>query len=400
MLVKLKEKIAEFNNAISRRKKIIVELTTINKEIAHFDVLDLYRSYAKQDKDKKTQEQKVNKAHQDYQTESQTLRDLKLKKSNIGLAISNINNALEYVFFSQNRLSIELRNDKYYLKSNGKDVLPKNVSLGERNIVALCYFFTQMMSNQEISKLYQSEALVVIDDPVSSFDFENRVGILSYIRYQVDCLIKGNQQSKILILTHDLTTAFDLRKAMDEVASSTKGIAQIKQTSSILQELKNNQLVLFKRERNEYEQLLQTIYKYANGETTDCDVTIGNVMRRALEAFSTFNYRKSIEDVSCDKNVLSVLGNRSIYFNNLMYRLVLHGESHYAERVYSLRDDTNFYKFVSDSEKKRTAKDILCFMFLLNSAHIQAYLQTISNAIENIKKWCSQIKDNSSFSEK
>lgn len=400
LLVKLKEKIAEFNNAISRRKKIIVELTTINKEIAHFDVLDLYRSYAKQDKDKKTQEQKVNKAHQDYQTESQTLRDLKLKKSNIGLAISNINNALEYVFFSQNRLSIELRNDKYYLKSNGKDVLPKNVSLGERNIVALCYFFTQMMSNQEISKLYQSEALVIIDDPVSSFDFENRVGILSYIRYQVDCLIKGNQQSKILILTHDLTTAFDLRKAMDEVASSTKGIAQIKQTSSILQELKNNQLVLFKRERNEYEQLLQTIYKYANGEITDCDVTIGNVMRRALEAFSTFNYRKGIEDVSCDKNVLSVLGDRSIYFNNLMYRLVLHGESHYAERVYSLRDDTNFYKFVSDNEKKRTAKDILCFMFLLNSAHIQAYLQTISNAIENIKKWCSQIKDNSSFSVK
>lgn len=284
------------------------------------------------------------------------MRDLKLKKSNIGLAISNINNALEYVFFSQNRLSIELRNDKYYLKSNGKDVLPKNVSLGERNIVALCYFFTQMMSNQEISKLYQSEALVVIDDPVSSFDFENRVGILSYIRYQVDCLIKGNQQSKILILTHDLTTAFDLRKAMDEVASSTKGIAQIKQTSSILQELKNNQLVLFKRERNEYEQLLQTIYKYANGEITDCDVTIGNVMRRALEAFSTFNYRKGIEDVSCDKNVLSVLGDRSIYFNNLMYRLVLHGESHYAERVYSLRDDTNFYKFVSDNEKKELPK--------------------------------------------
>ena len=125
LLIELKEKIAEFNNAISGRKKIIVELTTINKEIAHFDVLDLYRSYIKQDKDKKTQEQKVNNAYQEYQTESQTLRDLQLKKSNIGLAISNINNALEYVFFSKNRLSIELRNDKYYLKSNGKDVLPK-----------------------------------------------------------------------------------------------------------------------------------------------------------------------------------------------------------------------------------------------------------------------------------
>jgi hypothetical protein len=121
-------------------------------------------------------------------------------------------------------------------------------------------------------------------------------------------------------------------------------------------------------------------------------------MRRALEAFSTFNYRKGIEDVSCDKNVLNVLGERSVYFNNLMYRLVLHGESHYAERVYSLRDDTNFYEFVSDDEKKRTAKDILCFMYLLNPAHIQAYLQTIANAVENIRQWCKQIKDNPSFS--
>lgn len=80
LLVKLKEKIAEFNNAISRRKKIIVELTTINKEIAHFDVLDLYRSYTKQDKDKKTQEQKVNKAHQGLSNRISNLAGFKVKK--------------------------------------------------------------------------------------------------------------------------------------------------------------------------------------------------------------------------------------------------------------------------------------------------------------------------------
>ena len=397
LLIQLKEKIFEFNHAITMRKNVVAELVTLNKEIAHFDVLDLYRSYIKQDQDKKMQEEKVKRAYQNYQTEMQILKELEVKKSNIGLAISNINNALEYVFFSKDRLSIELRNDKYYLKSRGKDVLPKNVSLGERNIVALCYFFTQMMSNQEINKLYQNESFVVIDDPVSSFDFENRVGILSYIRYQVDCLIKGNQQSKILILTHDLTTAFDLRKAMTEVANSTKGIAKVQQTSSSFLELKNNQLTQLRKDRNEYEHLLQIIYRYANDEMADADLIIGNVMRRALEAFSTFNYRKSIEDVSCDKNVLTILDNRSIYFQNLMYRLVLHGESHYEERIYSLRDDTNFYKFISDSEKKRTAKDILCFMYLLNSAHVQAYLQTTSNAVETIKRWCRQIKENSSF---
>lgn len=398
LLKKLEDKIFEFNSAITKRKKLITDLVAINKEIAHFDVRDLYCSYIRQTKAKKAQEEKVEKAYGDYLFESRLLGDLLLQKSNTRLAISNINNALEYVFFSKERLSIELRNDKYYLKSNGKDVLPKNVSLGERNIIALCYFFTQMMANQEVSKLYQNETFIVIDDPVSSFDFENRVGILSYIRYQVDCLVKGNQQSKILILTHDLTTAFDLRKAMEEVSSSTKGIAQLHKTTSILQELKGSQLFTFRKERSEYAQMLQTIYQYANDEISDCDVIIGNIMRRTLEAFSTFNYRKSIEDVSCDKNVLSVLGNRSVYFNNLMYRLVLHGESHYEERVYSLRDDTNFYRFVSDNEKKRTAKDILCFMYLLNPAHVQSYLRVIKNANQNITMWCAQIKDNTSFS--
>lgn len=398
LLKKLEKQISDFNNAITRRKKIITELIAINKEIAHFDVLDLYRSYTKQLKDKKAQEEKVRIAHCEYLSESNILSNLLLQKSNTGLAISTINSALEYVFFSKDRLSIELRNNKYYLKSNGKDVLPKNVSLGERNIVALCYFFTQIMSNQEISKFYQSESLIVIDDPISSFDFENRVGILSYIRYQVDCLIKGNQQSKIIILTHDLTTAFDLRKAMSEVSHSTKGIAQIQKTTSILQELKSNQLSPFRKDRNEYDQMIETIYRYANDEIPDYDIIIGNIMRRTLEAFSTFNYKKSIEDVSCDANVLNALGERSIYFNNLMYRLVLHGESHLEERVYSLRDDSNFYRFISDNEKQRTAKDILCFMYLLNPAHIQSYLQTIKNAIPNIKLWCNQINDNATFS--
>lgn len=41
---------------------------------------------------------------------------------------------------------------KYYLKSRGKDVKPKNVSQGERNIIALCYFFLQIASN--LSRLH------------------------------------------------------------------------------------------------------------------------------------------------------------------------------------------------------------------------------------------------------
>lgn len=397
LLKLLEEKISEFDDAVKRREKLINELVLLNKEIAHFAVVGIYENYNKQLKEKEAQDEKVANEYKDYKSEVQILENLQAQKANIGLAISRINDALEYVFFSKDRLSIELRDKKYYLKSNGKDVRPKNISLGERNIVALCYFFTQMMSNRELEQFYKNESFIVIDDPVSSFDFENRVGILSYIRYQVDCVIKGNQQSKVLILTHDLTTAFDLRKVMEEISDSTKGIANIQKTSWIHLELKNKKLEVFNKSRNEYEHLLHMIYKYANGESEDFGMYIGNVMRRALETFSTFNYKKGIIEISYDKNILSVLGDRSLYFNNLMYRLVLNGESHYEEQVYSLHDDTNFFKFISDDEKKRTAKDILCFMYLLNSAHIQSYFQSISKAADNIKQWCARISSNSSF---
>ena len=215
-LSKLELKRQKFVDAIRQRKAILQELVLINKKIAHLQIEQAYRDYQKQQREMRAAEAKLQTKQKAVNETSEHLKDLEQKKSNVGLAIENINNALDYVFFSHGRLSIELKNNKYYLKSNGKDVKPKNVSLGERNIIALCYFFTQILSNQDIGKLYQDEELVVIDDPISSFDFENKVGISSFLRYQTHKIIKGNAKSKILFLTHDLSTFSDLQKIADE----------------------------------------------------------------------------------------------------------------------------------------------------------------------------------------
>ena len=47
------------------------------------------------------------------------------------------------MFFSRDRLEIKVEDDKYVLYAHGKAVKPNNVSVGERNIIALCYFFLQ-----------------------------------------------------------------------------------------------------------------------------------------------------------------------------------------------------------------------------------------------------------------
>lgn len=397
LLLELEQKRQEFNDAIQKRKDLFQSLLKINQKIAHLRVEQMYRDFLKQEREKKAAGIALNKKKEYYLQITRHLQELEQQKSNVGLAISSINNALDYVFFTRDRLSIELKNNRYYLKSNGKDVKPKNISLGERNIIALCYFFTKILSNQEITKLYQTEELVVIDDPVSSFDFENKVGIISFLRYQFNRIIMGNANSKILVFSHDLSTVFDLNKAAEEICQSTKGIAQLATTTYYPAELCGSLLKRFTKRRSEYCELLADIYRYAKGDAPDRTLVIGNSMRRALEVFSTFTYRKSIEDVIYSPSVVKQLNNHSVYFENLMCRLVLHGESHFEEQVYNLHDDANFYEYISDAEKQRTSKDILCFMYFLNPHHVEAYLKEIAGAMENIKNWSKNIPLNDSF---
>ena len=328
-LSKLELKRQKFVDAIRQRKAILQELVLINKKIAHLQIEQAYRDYQKQQREMRAAEAKLQTKQKEVNENSEHLKALEQKKSNVGLAIENINNALDYVFFSHGRLSIELKNNKYYLKSNGKDVKPKNVSLGERNIIALCYFFTQILSNQDIGKLYQDEELVVIDDPISSFDFENKVGISSFLRYQTHKIIKGNAKSKILFLTHDLSTFSDLQKIADEMEKSFKKQKLGVSVKGKSFELQGRTLSDPIKSINEYRDLLHMIFNYAMGNTEGLDLAIGNSMRRALEAFSTFIYGTGIAEVSFDPKVIKSLGNHSRYFENLMYRLVLHGESHF-----------------------------------------------------------------------
>lgn len=397
LLSLLEKKRSDFNSAIKQKRSILTKLIELNKKIAHCDVVQDYKAYMKQKKAYDEARVNLEKKQKILREKKEELRSLCQRKQDVGLAIGSINNALDYVFFKKGRLSIELRDNKYYLKSNGNNVRPKDVSLGERNIIALCYFFTQIVANQDIEKLYQQEALIVIDDPISSFDFENKVGIMSFLRYQINRIVKENETSKVLLLSHDITTIFDLMKAAEEISKLRKGRADLSKIDYASWELKCAYLKRFEKRRSEYATLLVNVYNYALQGGNENSINIGNEMRRILEAFSTFTYRKSIEDVSIDTSVLSVLGNKSHYFENLMYRLILHNESHYEEQVYSMHDQVNFYEFIADDEKQRTAKDVLCFIYLLNKSHLNAYLKDVRGAMDNIKIWSQQIHTNQSF---
>lgn len=396
-MAKLEESRLEFNKSVQETAPIKKELSKINGEIAYHDIYDLSLKYKVQQQEYACAKQKETDKKNIFLQKKKMVDELEANRKNIKIALNVINNSLKYIFFSNDRLRIEYQNDTYVLLSNGHAVKPSEISLGERNIIALCYFFANIMQNKEISTTYDREYLIIVDDPVSSFDIENKIGIMSFLKYQLGKFLLGNMETKALVMTHDLLTFYNLDKVFEELIKecSQKFHSQMLKFNRFELNQQNLQIFMYKL-RQEYTELVKVIYEYALGNGNGYEVTIGNILRQVLEAFSTFQYKKGIEEVSTDSYILDALPEEEykLYFYNLMYRLVLHGGSHREEQVKAL-DDMNFFSVVSNADKQRTAKDILCFIYLLDEKHIMSHLKEYGNpAIVNLKRWCNDIKTN------
>lgn len=393
-LEKLETERIEYNKASQRTQPIIKELNRINSEIAYYDVIMLVQEYDKQQKeytDAQTVRDSLKKNHDEKKKQ---LDDLEAQRKNIRLALDAINACLKYIFFTDNRLQIDYVDGEYKLLSHGKSVKPCDVSVGERNIIGLSYFFTSILEGKEEEKAYGEEYLIVIDDPISSYDTENKIGILSFLKYKLGVFLEGNVNTKALVMTHDLMTFYDMHKIFEEIVSSCKQKGYPVAPKFNRFEIKDGVLQTFAYSgRQEYTELIKNVYSYALGEADSYEIVIGNMMRQMLEAFSTFQYKKGIEDISTDANILGLLPEKEYiaYYKNLMYRLVLHGGSHREEQIKTMQD-FNFFSLISEVEKKRTAKDIICFIYLLNGRHVMEHLKGCKNVEANLKTWCNEIK--------
>lgn len=377
-------------DGVSDKKKL---LQLLNKQLSYFDICEDHSAYQKQSEEKRLAKKKLDNLVSDMNLKKKDLDDLLQQKKSIKIAVSAINQSLQYVFFSNKRLQIIVKDDIYSLTSNGQAVRPSDVSPDERNIIALCYFFVYIMKNLDKDKAYEQECFLVIDDPVSSFDLENRIGILSFLKSKLLKILCGNVNSKVLIMTHDLPTFYDIEKIMGELMKAANDIFGKNLTNYCIKELSQRNLIDFReKKRHEYTELISTVFNYANGAASEYDMVIGNVMRRTMEAFSTFEYKQGMDEISCDEQILNSLGNNAYhdYFQNLMYRLLLNGDSHMEEKVKSLTYPL-FTSTVSEAEKIRMAKDIICFIYLLNKPHVEAHLKEIPTAVSTIQSWCSDI---------
>ena len=271
------------------------ELEELNKQIAYCKIKDNFNYYEEKLKIKDALNSK--KAINDRRLEciSSKNSELNAQRMQINIAQDKINEHLKYIFFKEGRLELGEPNEQgqYVLKSNGNRVKAKDVSTGERNAIALSYFFTEIFSGENKEEFYTKPKFIVIDDPISSFDFENKVGIMSFLNYQIHKIMTGCSESKMIVLTHDLMSAFDIQKIIGSLPQIK--INEKNEVIFIQRELKNQKLVDFGKKYSEYKTLLNEIYDYVSkpkpenantyNNTIPENVNIGNNMRKVLEAF-------------------------------------------------------------------------------------------------------------------
>lgn len=363
--------VTTFNRSVHDREKLKNKIIQENAQLTRKQLTALLGGYSKASKAYESCLKTLSLHITDKGRIENKIKELKAQAENTDIALDYINNELQYVFYSNTKAKLVAGDGCYKLKINGRDVPPKKISVGERNVLGLCYFFARLFSNKKTNNKYTDETLIVIDDPVSSFDYGNRLGVLSLLRHQFSNINRGNSNSRILVLTHDLRSAFDLVKVRSEL-NGGKG------TGEFFLELANKQIQK-RKISNEYKNLLEEVYVYAkesaNEDDEHLETSIGNVMRRLIEAFSSFCYNMSFEEMMCYEGVLnSIPKEKRTYYENFMCRLALNGESHMKERAYELNVITPYF---TKQEKVQTAKSLLLFLSYLNKEHLSCYLGTM-----------------------
>lgn len=283
---------------------------------------------------------------------------------------NRLNQEFSKIFFDSKRLRIDKRGNIFSREDIYGAVHFTKLSTAEKNIINLVYSFLEL-ENLILENLIKDRELksllVVIDDPISSIDYSNKVGLFTFFRNKIESLSSMYSETKFIICTHDEEIYYHFYKIFDDLKCYSK------KNISLL-ELTYEGLIKRESEYNFYKQQINSVYKYALGLEPELSLYIGNTMRRVLEAYSTFNYNLGPSEISTNQELLSKIKDKTEreFFKAYMYRLILNSDSHSSDRV--RRSSSNYSEMFSNEEKRRTAQLLLGFLYRLDSFHIESMI--------------------------
>lgn len=206
----------------------------------------------------------------------------KKKKESADSVIKYINQWL-YVVFGKNGISLEPDQDfGYRAICKGKEIQPSCLSTGEQNILSLCYFFASLCKGYHVDSLLTKDQIIVLDDPVSSFDDSNKYGVTSLLGYLCQSILSKASKTKLIIMTHDSSFALNMSKMIKAIDSTKLFCWEIQKDSSELLKISKFEDI------DRYAGILRSMYDFALQEEESLAAPPPNDVRRVWEAFLSF----------------------------------------------------------------------------------------------------------------
>lgn len=379
-------------NAIGFLENIVKEMEKLNKE-----ELDEKQKYIVDDIKKalkinrfdsilelKEYIEKQKKCLSDYKEQQEMLiNTFKVSEKSNYIAM---NKYLQFIFFDEKRLLIN-STSSYISREKEVDNFIK-LSTAERNIIKLVYFFINLEENIKINE----NVIIVLDDPISSVDYDNKIGIYSFLKIGIKKILEKTNNAKFLILTHDESVETHLNRVFDDLIEDIAGNKNKKKKKiGNIDHLMIEEFRVKKGEfgRNYYSEQLQFIYDFimsTEPSLTDA-MTIGNVLRRVLEAYGTFNYKTGIIKLMRDQDILKkICDEHKEMYGNMLYRLLLNDTSHSENLSKESNSGGVAFERYSLKEKQNIAKLVLCFLYELDKLHLEKHLKKERKDLDKIFK--------------
>lgn len=208
--------------------------------------------------------------------EIRTLRD---SKSDLADFANYLNTIFEEIGVN---FRLVLSGKAYVLQHSllGINLTIDDISEGECNLLALVYFYYEMLSEDQKS-LKDSIEIVIIDDPVTSMDDENRFYILELVKSVID-----NKKLQSFVLTHSWHDYCDLSYGKNE----QQGVKKFEITKTAGE----SAIEKSRSEVSPYRKLYKEVYDFSQKNVSDVNsdaaLHMPNTMRRVLEEYIRFNF--------------------------------------------------------------------------------------------------------------
>lgn len=112
---------------------------------------------------------------------------------------------------------------------------------------------------------FRDKYFIVIDDPISSFDYENKLGVYFYLKKMITANYNSDKEAQVLILSHERDVVYYLMKALDNIR--TKSNDKISHNSLIISSKKVENFKY--TAKADYTYLFKDAFEFASIEDID-----------------------------------------------------------------------------------------------------------------------------------